>query len=350
MGASSGVRSPAAPASSAAGAQPGTRDAPGGATGSLQAQLDEPNVALLAIASLTLLTFALVRFTGGAPSAVMELGYAPVALAAYAYGWRGGLLAGLAVSAVLGPLPALIGFDRVESLPEWLIRATAFAGIGTLIGRMLERSSSEAGRARSRLAEVVQRERESLIALATAAESRDMDAGEHLRRLDLTSRRLAERAGLEARAAANIGWASMLHDIGKLRVPDRVLLKPDPLNREEWAIVRLHPIWSEQALAGGEHLAVAREVARSHHENWDGSGYPDGLYGDRIPLAARIVRITDAFDAMTNDRPYQQPVSFEAALEELSANAGHDFDPDLVHLFADLIRSDATMRGQLTRL
>ena len=321
---------------------------PARAAETLRAQLEDPSVTALAIASLTLLTFALVRLTGGAPSAVMELGYAPVALAAYAYGWRGGLIAGLAVGAVLGPLPALVGFDRVESLPEWLIRATAFGGIGALIGRMLNSSSSVAARARARVAEVVQRERESLIALASAAESRDMDAGEHLRRLELTSRRLAERVGLEPRAAANVGWAAMLHDIGKLRVPDRVLLKPDPLSREEWAIVRLHPIWSEQALAGGEHLTVAREVARSHHENWDGSGYPDGLYGDRIPLAARIVRITDAFDAMTNERPYQAPVSFEAALEELQANAGHDFDPELVTLFGGLIRSDAELRGQLT--
>jgi HD-GYP domain-containing protein (c-di-GMP phosphodiesterase class II) len=314
----------------------------------LRAQLEDPGVTALAIASLTLLTFALVRLTGGAPSAVMELGYAPVALAAYAYGWRGGLIAGLAVAAVLGPLPALAGLDRVESLPEWLIRATAFGGIGALIGRMLNSSSSVAARVRARVTEVVQRERESLIALATAAESRDMDAGEHLRRLELTSRRLAELVGLEPRAAANVGWAAMLHDIGKLRVPDRVLLKPDPLSREEWAIVHLHPIWSEQALAGGEHLTVAREVARSHHENWDGSGYPDGLYGDRIPLAARIVRITDAFDAMTNQRPYQAAVSFEAALEELQANAGHDFDPELVTLFSGLIRSDAELRGQLT--
>ncbi len=323
---------------------------PAGAKGALRAQLDDPAVTALAIASLTLLTFALVRLTGGAPSAVMELGYAPVALAAYAYGWRGGLLAGIAVGAAMGPVPAILGFDRVEGPAAWLIRTAAFGGIGTLIGQMLDRSATEARAARSRLAEVVQREHESLIALATAAESRDMDAGSHLRRLEITSRRLAERLGLDPRAAANIGWASMLHDIGKLRVPDRVLLKPDPLSRDEWAVVRLHPIWSEQALAGGEHLAVAREVARSHHENWDGSGYPDGLYGDRIPLPARIVRVTDAFDAMTNRRPYQVPFSFEAALEELQANAGRDFDPELVRLFGDLLRTDADLRGQLTTL
>lgn len=339
MGASSGVRSPGLPASALA-----------RVPASLRTELDDPTVTALIVAALTLVTFILVRLTGGAPSAVMELGYAPVVLAAGAFGWRGGLVAGLAVSAALGPAPALIGFDRVEGPVEWFIRATAFAGIGTLVGRLLDRSASEAGRARARLAEVAVRERESLIALATAAESRDTDAGEHVRRLEITSRRLAERAGLDARAAAGMGWAAMLHDIGKLRVPERILLKPAPLDPDEWTIVRMHPIWSEQALAGGEHLAVARQVARSHHENWDGTGYPDGLYGDRIPLAARIVRITDAFDAMTNRRPYQRPVSFEAALEELSANAGHHFDPQLVRLFGDLLRTDADLRSQLTEL
>lgn len=340
MGASTGVRSPAVVPSTAA-----VR-----ATRSVRSGLDDPAITALAVALLTLIVFVLVRVTGGAPSATMELGYAPVALAAYAFGWRGGLVAGLAVSAVLGPAPALLGFNRVEGPMEWLIRATAFAGIGTLIGRMLDRSATEAGLARARLADVAQRERESLIALAKAAESRDTDAGEHVRRLELTSRRLAEVAGIAPRSAAEIGWSAMLHDLGKLRVPERILMKPQPLNGDEWTIVRLHPIWSEQSLASGEHLETARQIARSHHENWDGSGYPDGLYGDRIPLPARIVRITDAFDAMTNMRPYQNPVSFEAALEELQANSGRDFDPELVRAFGDLIRSDHDLRSQLSSL
>lgn len=224
--------------------------------------------------------------------------------------------------------------------------ATMFGRIGARIGRMLDPDVDGEAPPETEAADT---EREHLIALAIAAESRDMHAGEHLRRLELLSRRLAERAGLDSFAAADVGWGAMVHDIGKLRVPDQVLLKPDPLSREEWAVVRLHPIWSEQALGDGAHLAVARQVARSHHENWDGSGYPDGLYGDRIPLAARIVRITDAFDAMTNRRPYQAPVSIEAALEELQATAGHDFDPELVRRFGDLIRSDARLRAQLIR-
>jgi HD-GYP domain-containing protein (c-di-GMP phosphodiesterase class II) len=317
---------------------------------SLRAELDDPAITALAIGALVLLTFALVRVSGGAPSALMELGYAPVALAAWAYGRRGGVAVGIATAAALGPAPALLGFDRVEGPFEWLLRVAAYGGIGAIIGHLLERSGSPASRAAVHPIAAAGRERDGILALATAAESRDTDAGEHVRRLEITSRRLAARAGLGAALAAEVGWAAMLHDLGKLRVPDRILLKPEPLDPDEWTIVRLHPIWGEQALAGGEHLGLARQIARSHHENWDGTGYPDGLYGDRIPLAARIVRITDAFDAMTNRRPYQQPVSFEAALEELLANAGHDFDPELVRHFADLVRSDAGLRTELTEL
>jgi hypothetical protein len=339
MGARTGVRSPGQRAPSV-----------GRAVDTLRVELDDPAMSALAIASLTLLTFTAVRITGGGPSALMELGYAPVALAAYAFGWRGGLAIGIVVGAVLGPVPALLGFNNVEGPAEWLIRVTAFAGVGTVIGAMLGRTAVDASDVHARLAEIEERERQSLLALATAAESRDTDAGEHVRRLEVTSRKVGARLGMNERELTQIGMAAAFHDIGKLRVPERILLKPDALDPDEWTVVRLHPVWSEQALGAGAHLAVAREVARWHHENWDGSGYPDGLYGDRIPLAARIVRIADTFDALTNRRPYQQPVSFEAALEELLAGAGHDFDPELVEHFVEMIRSDADLRAELTEL
>ncbi len=339
MGASSGVRSPATRLPSVTRGLAGARR-----------ELDDPAVTTLAIASLTLLTFALVRLSGGAPNALMELGYLPVALAAYAFGVRGGAATGILVSASLGPVPALLGFDAVEDPAAWLIRATSYAGIGALVGSLLDRSAGMGDDVRARLRQLLERERETLLVLARAAESRDTDAAEHVRRLELLSSRLAARGGVDGVAAAEIGWGAMLHDIGKLKVPDRILLKPEPLNPDEWAIVRLHPIWSEEVLQGSADLGVARQIARSHHENWDGTGYPDGLYGDRIPFAARVVRIADAFDAMTNDRPYQQSVSSEAALEELTANAGRDFDPVLVRTFAELMRSDADLRGKLTEL
>ena len=339
MGASSGVSSPAIRLPSV------TRG-----VAVARRELDDPAVTATVIAVLTLATFALVRLSGGAPSALIELGYLPVALAAYAFGIRGGAAVGIIVAASVGPIPALLGFHAVEGPGAWLIRATSFAGVGALIGRLLDRSSGVGDDVRTRLRQLGERERETLLVLARAAESRDTDAAEHVRRLELLSARLAASAGLDAVAAAEVGWAAMLHDIGKLKVPDRILLKPQPLDPDEWTIVRQHPIWGEQVMAGSDNLVVARQIARSHHENWDGTGYPDGLYGDRIPVSARVVRIADAFDAMTNDRPYQQAVSFEAALEELTASAGRDFDPALVRLFTELLRTDADLRARLTAL
>jgi HD-GYP domain-containing protein (c-di-GMP phosphodiesterase class II) len=350
MGANTGVRSPAQ-------LPPSLRRA----YDTARAELEDPAMVALAIAALTLVTFTLVRLMGGAPNVLMELGFVPVVLAAYAFGRQGGLATGIVVAAALGPAPALIGFDRVEGPVEWLIRVAAFGGIGALVGHLLEGAGPGVRGPRAvrspravgptvRLVDGPGREREALLALAVAAESRDSDAGNHVRRLEMTSRRLALRAGMGEDLADEVAWAAMFHDLGKVRVPEQILLKPQPLDPDEWTIVRNHPIWSEEALVGGDHLALAREVARSHHENWDGTGYPDGLYGDRIPLAARIVRIADAFDAMTNRRPYQQPVSFEAALEELHANAGQDFDPDLVRHFMDAIRTDHALRTELTGL
>ena len=359
MGANTGVRSPAQ-------LPPSLRRAIDNA----RAELEDPAMVALTIAALTLVTFALVRLAGGAPNAFMELGFLPVLVAAYAFGRQGGLATGIVVAAALGPVPALLGFDRVEGPIEWLIRVAAFGGIGALVGHLLEGAgpgtrgwaagvagpvgvAARLGPAAKAVASLVKApapEQDGLLTLAQAAEAREGHAVEHIRRLEMTSRRLALRAGMNESQAADLARAAMFHDLGKLRIPERILLKPEPLDQDEWTIVRNHPIWTEEALAGGQHLALAREVGRWHHENWDGTGYPDGLAGDRIPLAARIVRITDAFDAMTNRRPYQRPVSFEAALEELQANARQDFDPDLVRHFVDLIRSEPVLRTELTEL
>jgi HD-GYP domain-containing protein (c-di-GMP phosphodiesterase class II) len=132
----------------------------------------------------------------------------------------------------------------------------------------------------------------------------------------------------------------MLHDIGKLRVPDHILTKPGPLTADEEAIVRLHTVWGERILADGDGYGIARRVVRWHHENFDGSGYPDGLRYDRIPHEARIVRIADAFDAMTHGRRYQAARDLEWAADELLRCSGQQFDPDLVRVFLDVLSAD----------
>ena len=147
---------------------------------------------------------------------------------------------------------------------------------------------------------------------------------------------LATAAGIAAAETEQIAWSAMLHDVGKIRVPDRVLLKPGKLDDDEWALIRKHPLWGEELLKGDEGFALARQIARWHHEDWDGSGYPDGLRGDVIPFAARIVRVVDVYDALRSERPYKPAWTVEQALEELRAMRGKGLDPDLVDVFLQL--------------
>ena len=169
--------------------------------------------------------------------------------------------------------------------------------------------------------------------LAKAAEARDDDTGSHIHRIRAASTRLALAAGVPQQEAREIGFFSMMHDIGKVHVPDAILQKEGPLTGEEFLIMQQHCVTGETILGDKPFYAVARRIARSHHERWDGSGYPDGLTGDRIPLEARIVAIADVFDALTHARPYKEAWPEAKALEEMQRLAGSHFDAELLGLF-----------------
>jgi HD-GYP domain-containing protein (c-di-GMP phosphodiesterase class II) len=188
---------------------------------------------------------------------------------------------------------------------------------------------------RRHLEAVQHAEHEAVQMLARAAEAKDDVTGGHVLRVGEIAALLAAACGLEAADTHEIRYAAMLHDVGKLHVPDRILMKPGPLDAEEWEVVRRHTVWGERILGGSSAFEVARHVARWHHENWDGSGYPDGLAAGATPLAARIVHLSDVFDALRTERPYKPAWPLNRVLEELRAEAGRMFDPDLV---AELVR------------
>jgi ribonuclease P protein subunit RPR2 len=175
-------------------------------------------------------------------------------------------------------------------------------------------------------------------ALAAALELRDDATGRHAERVTELALILAREidAGLAAEPALAYGF--LLHDIGKIGIPDALLLKPDRLSPGESRLMRTHPELGEQIVAEIPYLAgIAREVILSHHERWDGSGYPRGITGDEIPLAARIFAIADAYDAMTSDRPYRAALTIEEARSRIAEGAGTHFDPALVRVFLDLV-------------
>jgi putative two-component system response regulator len=179
---------------------------------------------------------------------------------------------------------------------------------------------------------------EAVYMLAVASEAKDLDTGAHVRRIEHYTRQLALELGRSEKEAERIGHSAILHDVGKIHVPDEVLRKPGPLSELEWTIMRQHTVAGERILSREPFFEVARSIARSHHENWDGSGYPDGLRGTDIPLPARIVRVADVYDALLSTRPYKQAWSREQA-EAAIATDERSFDPDVVRSFLNLVRS-----------
>ncbi len=176
--------------------------------------------------------------------------------------------------------------------------------------------------------EVVQR-------LARAVEIRESDTGNHILRMSYLCSRLAKELGLDDKQCELIRHASPLHDIGKIGIPDQVLLNSHRLTDEEWEIMRLHPIMGAEILSGSESefLQMAESISLTHQERWDGSGYPNGLSGREIPIESRIVAICDVFDALVSKRHYKDAYPYELAVEILQNNSGTDFDPAVVEAF-----------------
>src|SRR6266542_6390599 len=182
--------------------------------------------------------------------------------------------------------------------------------------------------------------RSTLKALTSALETRDAETHGHSERVVTYSLRLGREYGLDQRQMKALEFGSLLHDIGKIGVPDSILRKPAKLTDEEWVLMREHPLHGQQILRGIEFLTGAARVVAQHHEKWDGSGYPLGLREDEIDLCARIFSVADAFDAMTSDRVYRRGKSYEAAAQELDDWTGRQFDPKVVTAFHRVPKED----------
>jgi putative two-component system response regulator len=190
-----------------------------------------------------------------------------------------------------------------------------------------------------RTAELLNTRLEIIRRLGRAAEYRDNETGMHIMRMSHMARLLALAHGLSEEKAEVLFQASPMHDVGKIGTPDHVLLKPDRLNEEEWALIKKHTTMGAAII--GEHpsdlMETARVVALHHHERWDGTGYPSGLKGEDIPIEARIVALADVFDALLSVRPYKQAWSIEETLQYIRESSGSHFDPRLVETFLRIL-------------
>lgn len=213
------------------------------------------------------------------------------------------------------------------------------------------------GMVRERTLELADTRLDIIRRLGRAAEWRDNETGLHIIRMSKMSQILGLKAGLSEKIAEKLLNASAMHDIGKIGIPDAVLLKPGKLDGKEWEIMKTHAQMGADLLDGSSSplMVMARDIALTHHEKWDGSGYPNGLAGEAIPLVGRIVAVADVFDALTSVRPYKRAWPMDEALAFLRENAGRHFDSYVVDLFIDAFAeiqpicerfSDATAHSQ----
>lgn len=185
-------------------------------------------------------------------------------------------------------------------------------------------------------------------ALADAVEARDPYTARHAERVAAYGLEIARACGLDTGGGPDLEFGFLLHDVGKIAISDAILHKPGRLTDAERDAMRRHPVIGEEIVRGIDFLGGAREVVRSHHERWDGAGYPDRLAGERIPLSARVFAVADTFDALTSDRPYRAAASFREARRVIAQASGTQFDPQIADAFGDI--PDATfgeIRGAL---
>jgi putative two-component system response regulator len=215
---------------------------------------------------------------------------------------------------------------------EFLIKPLHPAVVRTRVRAMLRNKS---------LIDSLEEAETILLAMAQTVEHRDEYTGKHCQRLAVASVMLGEALGLPSQDLTALYRGGYLHDIGKIGIPDAILFKRGPLTSEEWEVMRSHPVRGEEICRPMRSLAPVLPIIRSHHERWDGSGYPDGLAGEGIPLLARILQVADIYDALTSERPYKQALAPEEAFAVMEEEVRRGWrDPELVPLFASTIQTN----------
>lgn len=222
----------------------------------------------------------------------------------------------------------------VDSI-EFMARANNLLQLGASRKALANRADWLAEEVRKATFEIVQRERETVVRLSKAAEYRDPETGAHILRMAHYSECIAQQLGLPKAECSLLLDAAPMHDIGKVGIADHILLKPGRLTTQEFEAMKQHASYGYEILkeSASRVLQAGAEIARAHHEKFDGSGYPDGLQGEEIPIFSRIVAVADVFDALTSERPYKKAWTLERAAEHLRAGSGTHFDPRYVAAF-----------------
>jgi putative two-component system response regulator len=223
--------------------------------------------------------------------------------------------------------------------PKVLVRCRNLIETRLLYKELRGKNQELEDKVRERTRELRESRLDVIRRLGYAAECRDSDTGDHIIRMSQYCACLARAMGMSDEECDLLLATTPLHDVGKIAIPDRILLKPGPLTPEEWDIMKTHATIGGEILSGGESsfLKMAEEIARTHHERWDGKGYPAGKKGAEIPLVGRICAVCDVFDALTSDRPYKKAWTVDHAVKEIRKMSGSHFDPDVVDAFIAIL-------------
>ncbi|MGH2710995.1 MAG: HD-GYP domain-containing protein [Actinomycetota bacterium] len=271
--------------------------------------------------------------SGGLPTPFVHLLYLPILLSAVLFKSWGSMVAGLVAG--LASSPAVTA--SAEATGSWMVRALMFTLIGWAFGAahaLLERRLAQNRALAEKLSTLHSR---TLSTFASTVDLRDKPTSGHSSRVAHNARAIGITMGLAQGTLRAVYWAGLLHDLGKIAIPERILQKPGSLTPDEVVSMRRHSdIGANLLLSVSADLRQIAEGVRSHHEKWDGSGYPRGLEGEAIPLTGRIVAVADVFEALTCNRPYRRPQPVPEVLDYLRTHSGKSFEPEIVALLEDL--------------
>lgn len=296
---------------------------------------------LVLIAAILVGSWLLVYDTNGTSEAYVYSFFIAVIWGARTWNKLGGGLIGLVAGIMLGPLmPLTVHPFHLQATSNWLVRTGVLVLMGLLMGYLFQYLKRQQERISDQVHDIEHISTDLILALAHTIELRDPYTNGHCHRVADMSRLIGERMGLSKMELRNLYWAGLIHDIGKIAIPESVLNKPGKLDAREYSMVKQHPVMGEWVLSHTQNAHLYRDGVVAHHERWDGNGYPHGLRETQIPLQGRILAVADTFDAISSDRPYRGRMPFEKCMEIMRSGRGTQFDPAILDVFLEIITSN----------
>jgi len=301
--------------------------------------------------TLSVFTAIIVFITNGTSGVFPNLMYIPISIAAQVNGKKHGITHAIISGLLVGPfMPLNVSTNSNQATTSWILRLIIYVSIAATIGFFSDYYKQMIEVTKNKNKEISEAQMATIYSLVKLSEYRDIDTGKHIERVAISCKLLANKlrhlskyqSDIDDNYIDNIYKASPLHDIGKVGVPDKVLLKPGKFTPEEYEVMKIHTTIGANTLLDvkkkypdNDFIEMGIYIALSHHEKWDGSGYPSGLSGENIPLSARITALVDAYDALRSKRVYKDAYSHEESLKIIKQDAGKHFDPNIVQTFIE---------------